>query len=367
MTGFRNSGGGTRAGFTLLEMAVVLVVCAVLAVATLPLLPLAQKVDEEEQARAELERASEALVGYLGTRLRLPSPDTDGDGVEDAGATSGLLPTTTLGLDRRTTLAYRVNTGLTLPPSPTLYQPPLPVGHSGPTGANGLDLCVRLEQLQRTAALLAATEVTSAFVLVRPVSDGGGGGGTAADFAVPNDPVAYDPALRRAALGLGEAYARLACPDRLRRAFASAQAAVTANSAVRLAELQLEFRDFDVEVSRLELQNAKTGLSYGEFDLAIGVLDVAMATVQVIMDIPPDDAFEATVAGVELAAATVQLGFLIAEIISARHGGIDDAESAVADKEELAALALERRDRMVRLREAASRRAVELDQAGAAR
>ncbi|MCR6685648.1 type II secretion system protein [Pseudoxanthomonas sp.] len=357
----------SSSGFTLLEMAVVLIVCAVLAVAILPLLPLAQKIDEEQQARADLERANEALTGYLDANLRLPSPDTDGDGLEDAGSTSGLLPTTTLGLDQRAPLAYRVNTDLTLPPSPTLYQPALPVGHAGPAGANGLDLCVRLEQLQRTAALLAATDVVSAFVLVRGVSDGGGANPALGDFAVPNDPDAYDPALRRSALGLGEAYARLACPDRLRRAFASAQAAVTANSAVRLAELQLEFRDFDVEVSRLELQNAKTGLSYGEFDLAIGVLDVAMATVQVIMDIPPDDAFEAAVAGVELAAATVQLGFLIADIIAARHGGIDDAEDALADKEELAARSLEQRDRMILLREAASLRAVELDQAGAAR
>jgi prepilin-type N-terminal cleavage/methylation domain-containing protein len=355
------------AGFTLLEMAVVLVVCAVLAVAILPLLPLARTIDEEQEARADLADATDALSGYLETHLRLPSPDTDGDGLQDAGSLSGLLPVTTLGLDLHAPLAYRVNPDLVLPPPATLYQPALPVGYSGPTGANGLDLCVRLEQLQRTAALLTATDVVSAFVLVRGVSDGGGANPALADFAIPNDPDAYDPALRRSALGLGEAYARLACPDRLRRAFASAQAAVTANSAVRLADLQLDFRNFDVEVSRLELQNAKTGLSYGEFDLAIGVLDVAMATVQVIMDIPPDDAFEATVAGVELAAATVQLGFLIAEIIAARTEGIDDAEDAVTDKETLAANSLEQRDRMIRLREAASRRALELDQAGVAR
>ena len=353
-------------GFSLLEMAVVLVVCAVLAAAILPLLPLSQKLDEESQARADLELASQALTGYLGTHLRLPWPDSDGDGHEDAGSTSGMLPTTTLALSLPSAMAYRVNTRLASPPSASLYQPALPVGHTGPTGANGLDLCVHMEQLQRDASLVSATELVGAFVLVRGVSDGGGSAPDLASFAVPNDPDAYDPALRRSALGLGEAYARLACPDRLRRAFAASQAAVTANSAVRLAELQLAFRDFDVEVSKLELQNARTGLAYGEFDLAIGVLDVAMATVQVILDIPPDDAFEAAVAGVELAAATVQLGFLIAEIISARHGGIDDAEQAVQDKEGLAAQSLEQFERMKRLREAASVRAVQLDQAGAA-
>jgi prepilin-type N-terminal cleavage/methylation domain-containing protein len=354
-------------GFTLLEMAVVLVVCAVLAVAILPLLPLAQGLDEEQQAQADLARASEALTGYLDTHLRLPSPDTDGDGLPDAGAISGLLPVTTLGLDLHGPLAYRVNSDLTLAPTPSLYQPPLPVGHAGPTAANGLDLCVRLEALQRTAAALSATEVVAAFTLVRGVSDGGGSNPALGDFALPNDPDAYDPALRRSALGLGEVYARLACPDRVRRAFAAAQAAVTANSAVRLAQLHRQFRDFDVEVAKLELQNAKTGLSFSEFDLAIGVLDVAMATVQVIMDIPPDDAFEAAVAGVELAAATIQLGFLIADVISARTGDIDDAEADVVAREEKAASALEQVDRMMRLRDAASLRAVQFDQAGLAR
>ncbi len=354
-------------GFTLLEMAVVLVICAVLAVVILPLLPLAQSVDEEQQAGADLERASEALTGYLGSHLRLPSPDIDGNGLEDPGATSGLLPVTTLGLDLHGTLAYRVNADLLLQPLPSLYQPALPIGHTGPADANGLDLCVRLGQLQRTAASLTGTDVVSAFVLVRGVSDGGGSNPALGNFATPNDPDAYDAALRRSALGLGEAYARLACPDRLRRAFAAAQAAVTANSAVRLAELQLEFRKFDVEVSKLELQNAKTGLSFGEFDLAIGALDVAMATVQVIMDIPPDDAFEAAVAAVELAAASIQLGFLIAEVISALSSGIDEAEDAVESTQGLADDSLERLNRMVRLREAASRRAVELDTTGLAR
>ena len=355
------------AGFTLVEMAVVLVVCAVLAVAILPLLPLAQTVNEEQQARDDLERATEALTGYLSAHLKLPSPDTDGNGLEDPGATSGLLPVTTLDLDLHGPLAYRVNTDFILPPSPSLYQPALPVGHTGAATANGLDLCVHLEQLQRTAASLTGTDVVSAFVLVRGVSNGGGSNPELNDFAIPNDPDAYDPALRRSALGLGEVYTRLACPDRLHRAFSAAQAAVTANSAVRLAELQLEFRKFDVEVSKLELQNAKTGLSYGEFDLAIGALDVAMAAVQVIMDIPPDDAFEATIAGIELAAATVQLGFLIADVISALNGDIDDAEQAVQDTQGLADDSKDRLARMVRLREAASRRAAELDMAGLTR
>lgn len=359
----------TRAdsGFSLLEMAVVLVICAVLAVAILPMLPLAQKVDEEQQSRTSLDDASSALTGYLGTHLRLPSPDTNSDGYEDLGATSGSLPYLTLGLDQDFALAYRVNTDLALPPAPTLYQPALPVGHSGPAAANGLDLCVRLQQLQRSAASIVATDVVSAFVLTRGVSDGGGSTPAGYDFAIPNDPASYDPALRRSALGLGEVYARLSCPDRLGRAFSAAQAAVTSNSAVRLAELQLEFRNFDVDVAALELQNAKTGLAYGEFDLAIGVLDVAMATVQVIMDIPPDDAFEAAVAGVELASASIQLGFLIAEIIASRHGGISDAEDALDSTRALAAKSLEQRDRMLRLRDAASQRAVELDQAGVAR
>lgn len=351
-----------EAGFSLLELAVVLVVSSVLAVVVLSLLPLGPRLVEEEHAQARLEAADAALAGFLRVHLRLPTADVDGDGLEDGGHQPGLLPVATLGLDATSRLGYMPDPALLLAPSPGLYRPPLPTGHAPPADPNGLDLCVHLGQRLRSAAPAPGLPAAAGYVLVHGLGDGGGAVAALDDFQVPNDPAALHPALQRQAAGFGELYSRLGCPDRLGRAFAAAQAAVSAQSAVRLAELQRDFRVFDVEVAELELQNAKTGLAFSEFDMAIGILDVAMAAVQVIMDIPPDDAFEAAVAGIELAAATVQLGFLIAEVIEARHGGIDETEEALRETRDRSAEAEAEVLRMIALRQAAARTAVELDQ-----
>jgi prepilin-type N-terminal cleavage/methylation domain-containing protein len=71
-------------GFTLIELAVVIVIVALLLGALL--VPLATQVQSRniKETRESLDEIKEALLGYAVTQARLPCPDTDRDGLENA-------------------------------------------------------------------------------------------------------------------------------------------------------------------------------------------------------------------------------------------------------------------------------------------
>jgi prepilin-type N-terminal cleavage/methylation domain-containing protein len=88
-------------GFTLIEIAIVLVIVGLLLGGLL--MPLATQVDIERRQQTEktMEEIREALIGYAVVNNRLPCPDTSGDGQADdpcAGGQEGLLPWVTLGV-----------------------------------------------------------------------------------------------------------------------------------------------------------------------------------------------------------------------------------------------------------------------------
>jgi prepilin-type N-terminal cleavage/methylation domain-containing protein len=97
-------------GFTLVEMAIVLVIFGLLL--TMLLSPLTTQRDAQNRAKTQvlLNEAKEALMGYAVTNGYLPCPDTDlvPDGVENRNATGtfdctedeGVLPWNDLGIDR---------------------------------------------------------------------------------------------------------------------------------------------------------------------------------------------------------------------------------------------------------------------------
>ncbi|MCF6282439.1 MAG: prepilin-type N-terminal cleavage/methylation domain-containing protein [Candidatus Polarisedimenticolaceae bacterium] len=110
-------------GFTLIEMAIVLLVIGLLLGGLLT--PLSTKIEGEryKESRNELSKVVDALMGYAVSNQRLPCADTNGDGVEDVGANcsnEGTVPWLTLGAGREDAwkhpIRYRVDAGFTTAP-----------------------------------------------------------------------------------------------------------------------------------------------------------------------------------------------------------------------------------------------------------
>lgn len=128
-------------GFTLVEMAIVLVIVGLLIAGLLTPLGVQRDIRDYSETRAELAEIREALIGFALSHQAvdgnpyLPCPDTDGDGSENRTGTActsatgaGDLPWNTLGLGRtdswNNAYLYRVasaysnsNTGFTLTPA----------------------------------------------------------------------------------------------------------------------------------------------------------------------------------------------------------------------------------------------------------
>ncbi len=70
-------------GFTLIEMAVVLLIIGLLLGGVLA--PLSTQIDNDRRKETSntLKQISDALLGYAVANVRLPCPDTNGDGLED--------------------------------------------------------------------------------------------------------------------------------------------------------------------------------------------------------------------------------------------------------------------------------------------
>jgi len=108
-----NTWSGQR-GFTLVEMAIVMVVLGLLLGGILAPLSARQEQDRRDKNAALLDQAREALIGYALTNRRLPCPDTDGPGSPNSGVENncpppdpsaapltGRLPWVTLGIAAR--------------------------------------------------------------------------------------------------------------------------------------------------------------------------------------------------------------------------------------------------------------------------
>jgi prepilin-type N-terminal cleavage/methylation domain-containing protein len=85
-------------GFTLIEMAMVMVIVGIVISIMMTVLPSVIKTGKLKEARANIEKYGNALNGYAIIGLRLPFADSDGDGLENINVFTGNLPYRTLGL-----------------------------------------------------------------------------------------------------------------------------------------------------------------------------------------------------------------------------------------------------------------------------
>jgi|GEM_PF-403592 prepilin-type N-terminal cleavage/methylation domain len=88
-----------QGGFTLVEMAVVLVILSVIGVILARWMGTTTLEHTHALQRTLLQRAEDAVLGFATIQHRLPCPDTDGDGLENCdGSAVAMLPYRTIGL-----------------------------------------------------------------------------------------------------------------------------------------------------------------------------------------------------------------------------------------------------------------------------
>ena len=95
-----------QSGFTLIEIAIALVIITVLLGYTVAMFPVQQELKQYRQVDREMEEIIDSLIGYAQVNGRLPCADGDGDGLEDwpGGTTDctnvfGNVPARTIAFD----------------------------------------------------------------------------------------------------------------------------------------------------------------------------------------------------------------------------------------------------------------------------
>lgn len=251
-----NARAGQR-GFSLVELAVVLVVLGLATLLLVHFLGVAAHERREVVSRGLLQRADDALLAFAVVNSRLPCPDGDADGREDCGTGQvGRLPYRTVGLPdvRARQVRYGLLRRAGSAPSDDAdlgrrldrYYPMkvyedtatlFPLGE-----ANGLDLCWALRNAQQKTDDPAFLHVTSAdtasgiahvaYALALPRSGDRFGGEQVDDrpsFDSPRRPGAAGFHDHVAAVGLDQLWARMNCGDNLAASgFAHFNAAATA-------------------------------------------------------------------------------------------------------------------------------------------
>lgn len=356
---------GRPHGWSLVELAVGLVIAALLTVLLVTLLPLGSRILDREHQERELAQAEEALLGYARAHSQLPAADGDGDGKAD-GSAEGWLPVHDLALSSRMRIRYQAQPHLLLAPT-DLFRPLLSPDYDVQTAGtvNGLDFCMRLLLDQRSGTPMAGLGMPVAYYLAHS----GGSGQDRADAdaawdatvqALPGSATTETVAL--AAAGPGEFAARLACPDRLARAQGNAQSALAGYSAKRMSDFNLKFRRFDVKVAELTLDQARTGMAFAAVALAMAIADEAIAITLTAAGWPPEGLAIAIGIG-EHVVALASIGFAAYQVKLA-DDDLKSAEQGITDANDNLDRAETSQSRVEALYTSASLNAIRLDKAG---
>ncbi len=326
-------------GYTLVELAVVLVILGVIGLLSWRFVPVLMEIGSGEVAGADrLAEAGESLEGFALARDRLPCPDTSGDGEEDCnGADRGHLPWQTLGLARfDPPLRYGVfrvaddddaALDADLAAARDRYQAPLPPDLDPPGDIDGLDFCVGLLNAAGAAGsgdegLVVGDSPAQpvAWALHQPT--GVDEPGWSGEFPLPDRLAAGEGRMRAA--GAGELAGRQGCPTRLATVNASSRAAYAARDMDRAAAFYTDYRAFGLEA-------ADGGVFFASFSLALAGVGLVNAIATTTTSI----SFTANTAGVgaatillaiaDLTLAAVDLGmaaFGLAMAVDGRDGAV---------------------------------------------
>jgi prepilin-type N-terminal cleavage/methylation domain-containing protein len=158
------------AGFTLIELAVVLIVIGLLLVGLLGPLRTQVEARDRQQTQDRLAEIKTAIYGFASANGRLPCPDTDGDGVENKPAATctnvqGILPFVDLGVSGQDAwgrnYVYRVDAafaddGPGAPTAPCL----------APTAPTTFNLCdnAGMQVLDSAGGALVADEIPAVII-----------------------------------------------------------------------------------------------------------------------------------------------------------------------------------------------------------
>jgi len=132
---------GNNKGFTLIEIAIVMVIIGLLAGAGISLVGTLTKRKNRIEVVQYLRQAKEALITYANVNGTLPLADTNGDGVGDSAASRGALPTLDLGINptdaHKRMLAYQINSILATDRTTSCYHLRSAISGSPPPGLPG--------------------------------------------------------------------------------------------------------------------------------------------------------------------------------------------------------------------------------------
>ncbi len=322
-----------QSGWSLIELAVSLVIAALLTGLLFALLPLGRQAATGDLRQRQLAQSEEALLGFGLSHYHLPFADGDGDGEADAGTSSGWLPVRTLGLPPRLRVRYEVDAQLAAEAS-RQFAPHLPPGEEARVSStpNGLDLCIRLFTQQRDNRTLGILGLPAAYALAAPADPGAAMAGPPVAIPLPGSEDAAGKPMLSTAAGPGELASRMACPQLLARAHGAAQAAMTAYSIRQAASFNRDFRAFDVRIAKLVQAQSEAALAFASVGLAMGLFDQAMGVILMAAGWPPDG-FAIAVGIAENITSMTSIGYAIASVVLAKND-LDSANQTLADAED---------------------------------
>jgi prepilin-type N-terminal cleavage/methylation domain-containing protein len=271
-------------GFSLIELAVVLVVSGLLAWIVWRIAPLQRLQRSQMSVQEQLQEARLSLEGFIRSQHRLPCIDVNGDGREDCGASQvvGTLPFLTLEMSVPSTMQYGVHRKADAAPwfdadlasaiDKDRFAPI--IVNETVQNMNGLDFCIGLKNAINGAPYVLVGGAAVAYVLVHP------GENQSFEQNIPNQiqtsagntQAKFDDQILSASSA--QLFASLECHQKLTQVQSMMFAARAAHDIQRYNQTYFNFRQFIVQDRQTDLEFAQANMVMASFDLVDSVASV---------------------------------------------------------------------------------------------